>query len=36
LLWQAIEALQQGERAMPDDAAREEHFERDKFNQMMD
>ena len=36
LLWQAIEALQKGEGAMPDDAAREEHFEADKLNQLMD
>lgn len=36
LLWQAIEALQKGERSLPPDAAREEHFEAQRLNQLME
>lgn len=36
LLWQAIEALQKGECDMPLDAARQEQFQADKLNQLMD
>jgi len=38
LLWQAIEKLSAGKppaECVPGDAAREEHFEKDKLNQLM-
>ncbi len=38
MLWQALEKLQKGERvdALPADAAKQEQFEADKLNQLMD